>query len=159
MNLTLNIEQHIATILDLFYKESRMKTQAARKSIINSCKRTRSLTEQEANTILNKELRPGDKNLFTPHILFYVAGCSLGGLIGILDKYADNFSGKDLLIKQLRGFNDKRNNFIHKLLSSRVNMLMLISRAISTGMNLDKTLGGMWETTVVTGTGSSRLKV
>lgn len=150
-NLIIEIEYRLATILELFFKEDKLNKDGAYVCVLETCKRYRALDREQAAKILKKEMESNPKNLFSPHILFYIAGCSLGDILNIFDQYTIDFSHKDKIVKQLRGFNNKRNDFTHNLLSSRTNQHKLLLRALLTGMKLKKAFDQMIEAGFVVG--------
>ena len=142
-NLTILIEYQLADILELFFKEDKIDKEKTYNCILDICKRYRKLDQSKAETILKKEIGNNQSNLFSPHILFYIAGCGLGDIFNIFDQYKVKFLQKDRIVKQLRGFKYKRNDFTHNLLSSRSSQHKLLSRALLTGLKLKKTFDQM----------------
>ncbi|MDD3101581.1 MAG: hypothetical protein PHE59_00310 [Patescibacteria group bacterium] len=145
-NLTIKIEYKLTMILELFLKEGKLVRSEAYKHILETCKKYRRLiTKKETEKLLKREMKNDDSNLFSPHVLFYIAGCGLGDILHIFENCTDNFSDKDKIVKQLRGFKDKRNDFTHNLLSSRINSFKLLSRALLVGQKLYNTFDQMIE--------------
>lgn len=144
-NLTILIEYQLAHILELFCNENKINYSKAYNCILETCKRYRKLDQKKAEKTLKKEIGNNKSNLFSPHVLFYITGCGLGDVLNIFDQYTINFLRKDKIIKQLRDFKDKRNDFTHNLLSSRTNQHKLLSSAVSTGLKLNETFDQMVE--------------
>ncbi len=143
LNLTIAIEYRLASILELFFQEKKLNKNKSYTHVLKTCQKYRRLDEKEARKILKKEMGINEANLFSPHILFYIAGCGLGDILHIFDQYTIDFSYKGTITKQLRGFNVMRNDFIHHLLSSRINQYKLLLRALLTGSKLKKTFDQM----------------
>lgn len=156
-NLTIMIEYKLVHILELFFNENKLDKNKAYIHVLNSCKKYRRLNNMDAKKVLKKEMGGNQSNIFSPHILFYVAGCSLGDILHIFDKYTDTFSQKDTIVKRLRGFKSKRNDFTHNLLSSRINQQKLLSRALSVGLKLVKTFEEMVGHSFVSGVSGREL--
>jgi hypothetical protein len=57
-------------------------------------------------------------------------------MINIFDHCIKKFPDKDIIVKQLIGFKDKRNDFVHNLLSSRIDPYKFLSGALRTGSKL-----------------------
>lgn len=133
----------MANILELFSNENKLDYNKAFNCILETCKKYRKLDQKRTEKILRKEIGNNKSNLFSPHILFYITGCGLGDILNIFDQYTVKFFQKDKIVKQLREFKDKRNDFTHNLLSIRSSQYKLLSRVLSTGLKLNKTFNQM----------------
>ncbi len=142
-NCILIIEYRLCTLCNLLEKLNKIKNKKNfKKYLIRKIKHYRGIKNHEkAKKILYKEVSNDD--FFTPHILLYVCGISLGEFIHIIENMINDFLNKNELLKKLREFNNCRTNIVHHLLSSRLDMSQEIENGIKTYHKLNNLINNI----------------
>ena len=111
-----------------------------KKDVLDKIKRTMGLkngnADAEAERLLSEQVSSSE-NLFTPPVLQYLAGYTLGGLINL---YKKHLQINPDLEESLRKFADARNFVVHNTLSSREDIYEHIRTAIAIAAELKPAL-------------------
>jgi len=139
-NLIIKIEYLLVSLIRGLYKNKIVKKEDLRKFIFRQVRKFRYLNKEEAKKLVSKETEGKERRIYTPHMLFYIVGLGFGGLVHIIKVFTNSFTGKKDILSKLIEFRDHRNDFIHNLLSSRINSEKNIKRALKLGRELEENL-------------------
>jgi len=123
------IEHNLILKMELLYKKAIKDIQEEiKKDIIKKTTKMNSLNKEEALKLIKKQ-QEGENVWMIPPILQYVAGYSLGELIHLYGMLVDK--NDDLLLPLLDKFKNARNNIVHNMTSSRIDISQNIDDAIN----------------------------
>jgi len=134
--------QHIAAevLVLACAKNDIRRFKSARIFIVKQIKRRRCLqTDEEASGILDDETRSTPERIFSPHVLFYVARLSLGGIVTLLQTQLQ--SGRAAKIAaDMEKLKVARDAIAHRLFSGRGDLDREFNEGIAAGLSAWKLL-------------------
>jgi len=139
-NVIYVIHYLLADFLELLVEENKINISSTKKILLNTIKQSKNFRNknyEEAETFLDKETNGKDKNLLSPHVLFYIAHVGLGEIKNIIqDSVKIRKTNKQKLISMIEEFNYNRNIFVHNLMSTRVDQIETIRNGIQNGSEI-----------------------
>ena len=155
-NIVILVEQALSRYIELTQKAGEIKNEAALYEFVRGkIQQYRDLTKEEVQELLDQEIGSKDSSLLSPHLLFRVAGITLGGLIHMVRTYLAKTPVNEELVCCLTAFNNYRNEIFHQAVSSRVSIISLVDNGLIAGAKILDNLQSLrsersdWKLTIV----------
>jgi hypothetical protein len=131
--ICLIVQHDIAALLYLLYKANKLKNcDLAKKTLIKRIKSYRRLPDRAAAiAVLDIETQVVPERMFSPRILFHIAGFSFRDCISMLSKHAHIDCNS--LIQKLHQLNTARNTLAHRLFSGSTDVEQELREGLAAG--------------------------